>query len=164
MLTHRALLLAAATGHQEAAETSVLEAQARGVPGALLERCRLLWDRDKGHRAMLELQLTLQQQLEAGEHWPATAGCIWSRMSAWMPCGVCSSNLSATAAQGYNGERIHAHCLFGGALQGCPDQHCNCNGCWTAWGHVSLCCAGACSAVWGCRFAAPACQGDAAAH
>lgn len=54
-------------GHQEAAETSVLEAQARGVPGALLERCRLLWARDKGHRAMLELQLALQQQLEAGE-------------------------------------------------------------------------------------------------
>lgn len=45
----------------------MLEAQARGVPGALLERCRLLWARDKGHRAMLELQLALQQQLEAGE-------------------------------------------------------------------------------------------------
>jgi len=55
----------------------VLEAQARGVPGALLERCRLLWDRDKGHRAMLELQLALQQQLEAGERRPATAGCTW---------------------------------------------------------------------------------------
>lgn len=44
----------------------MLEAQARGVPGALLERCRLLWARDKGHRAMLELQLALQQQLEEG--------------------------------------------------------------------------------------------------
>lgn len=53
-----------ASGHQEAAETSVLEANARGVPGALLERCRLLWDRDKGHRAILELQLALQQGLE----------------------------------------------------------------------------------------------------
>lgn len=54
------------TGHQEAAETSVLEAQARNVPGALLERCKLLWDRDKGHRAVMELQLVVQQQLEEG--------------------------------------------------------------------------------------------------
>jgi hypothetical protein len=45
----------------------VLEAQARHVPGALLERCRLLWARDKGHRAMLELQLALHQQLEVGK-------------------------------------------------------------------------------------------------
>lgn len=60
------VLTAPPTGHQEAAEPSVLEAQARGVPGALLERCRLLWERDKGHRAMLELQLALQQQLEGG--------------------------------------------------------------------------------------------------
>lgn len=44
----------------------MLEAQARGVPGALLERCRLLWARDKGHRAVIELQLTLQQQVDAG--------------------------------------------------------------------------------------------------
>lgn len=44
----------------------MLEAQARGVPGALLERCRLLWDRDKGHRAIMELQLVVQQSLDAG--------------------------------------------------------------------------------------------------
>eukprot|EP00878_Enallax_costatus_P022474 GHUV01023843.1.p1 GENE.GHUV01023843.1~~GHUV01023843.1.p1 ORF type:complete len:1333 (+),score=447.74 GHUV01023843.1:514-3999(+) len=56
--------LCRSTGHQEAAETSVLEAQARSVPGALLERCRLLWDRDKGHRAVMELQLVVQQELE----------------------------------------------------------------------------------------------------
>eukprot|EP00775_Hariotina_reticulata_P013107 gene13107-13235_t len=56
--------LCRSTGHQEAAETSVLEAQARNVPGALLERCRLLWERDKGHRAILELQSVVQQQLE----------------------------------------------------------------------------------------------------
>lgn len=46
----------------------MLEAQARNVPGALLERCRLLWDRDKGHRAVMELQLVVQQQLEEGKH------------------------------------------------------------------------------------------------
>jgi hypothetical protein len=51
----------------------VLEAQARGVPGALLERCRLLWARDKGHRAMLELQLALQQQLDGGGFSPGLA-------------------------------------------------------------------------------------------
>eukprot|EP00879_Flechtneria_rotunda_P008531 GHRR01008938.1.p1 GENE.GHRR01008938.1~~GHRR01008938.1.p1 ORF type:complete len:1480 (+),score=620.50 GHRR01008938.1:516-4442(+) len=52
------------TGHHEAAETSVLEALARGVPGALLERCRLLWEQDKGHRAVMELQQLVQQCLE----------------------------------------------------------------------------------------------------
>jgi hypothetical protein len=31
------------TGHYEAAETAALEALARGVPGALLERAQLLW-------------------------------------------------------------------------------------------------------------------------
>lgn len=56
-----------AAGHQEAAETSVLEASARGVPGALLERCRLLWEREKGHRAVMELQLAVQQMLDSGE-------------------------------------------------------------------------------------------------
>lgn len=48
----------------------MIVAQARSVPGALLERCRLLWARDKGHRAMLELQLALQQQLEGGGGYP----------------------------------------------------------------------------------------------
>eukprot|EP00883_Tetradesmus_obliquus_P008640 jgi/Sobl393_1/19368/SZX76090.1 len=56
--------LCRSTGHQEAAETSVLEASARGVPGALLERCRLLWEREKGHRAVMELQLAVQQMLD----------------------------------------------------------------------------------------------------
>jgi hypothetical protein len=60
-------------GHHEAAETSVLEAQARNVHGALLERCRLLWERDKGHRAIMELQLVVQQQLEEGMNACGTA-------------------------------------------------------------------------------------------
>jgi hypothetical protein len=37
------------------------------VPGALLERCKLLWERDKGHRAVMELQLAVQQMLDGGE-------------------------------------------------------------------------------------------------
>jgi hypothetical protein len=45
----------------------VLEAHARAVPGALLERCKLLWERDKGHRAVMELQLAVQQMLDGGE-------------------------------------------------------------------------------------------------
>jgi hypothetical protein len=64
-LTAPCCLLSA--GHQEAAETSVLEAHARAVPGALLERCRLLWERDKGHRAVMELQLAVQQMLDSGK-------------------------------------------------------------------------------------------------
>ncbi|WIA34494.1 hypothetical protein OEZ86_012821 [Tetradesmus obliquus] len=65
--------LCRSTGHQEAAETSVLEASARGVPGALLERCRLLWEREKGHRAVMELQLAVQQMLDSADAQPEDA-------------------------------------------------------------------------------------------
>ena len=44
------------SGHNEAAGTASLEALARGVPGAALERARLLWDRDQQHDAILKLK------------------------------------------------------------------------------------------------------------
>lgn len=43
-------------GHFEAATTASLEAVARQVPRAGLERARLLWDMDKPHRAIVSLQ------------------------------------------------------------------------------------------------------------
>ena len=48
------------SGHNEAAGTATLEALARGVTGAALERARLLWDRDQQHDAILKLQEVLQ--------------------------------------------------------------------------------------------------------
>ncbi len=44
------------SGHSEAAGTATLEALARGVPGAALERARLLWDQDQQHDAILKLK------------------------------------------------------------------------------------------------------------
>ncbi len=44
------------SGHNEAAGTASLEALARSVPGAALERARLLWDRDQQHDAILKLK------------------------------------------------------------------------------------------------------------
>jgi serine/threonine-protein kinase ATR len=44
------------SGHFEAATTASLEALARQVPGAGLERAKLLWDMDKPHRAIISLQ------------------------------------------------------------------------------------------------------------
>ncbi len=44
------------SGHFEAATTASLEAVARQVPGAGLERAKLLWDMDKPHRAIISLQ------------------------------------------------------------------------------------------------------------
>ena len=44
------------SGHFEAATTASLEALARQVPGAGLERAKLLWDMDKPHRAIVSLQ------------------------------------------------------------------------------------------------------------
>lgn len=43
-------------GHFEAATTASLEALARQVEGAGLERAKLLWDMDKPHRAIISLQ------------------------------------------------------------------------------------------------------------
>ena len=48
--------LCRASGHHEAAGTAALEALARGVPGAGLERARLLWARDQQHGAVVRLQ------------------------------------------------------------------------------------------------------------
>ena len=50
------LQLCRASGHHEAAGTAALEALARGVPGAGLERARLLWARDQQHGAIVRLQ------------------------------------------------------------------------------------------------------------
>lgn len=44
------------SGHSEAAGTATLEALARRVPGAALERARLLWDQDQQHDAILKLK------------------------------------------------------------------------------------------------------------
>lgn len=44
------------SGHFEAATTASLEALARQVAGAGLERAKLLWDMDKPHRAIISLQ------------------------------------------------------------------------------------------------------------
>ena len=44
------------SGHFEAATTASLEALARQVPGAGLERAKLLWDMEKPHRAIITLQ------------------------------------------------------------------------------------------------------------
>jgi len=44
------------SGHFEAATIASLEALARQVPGAGLERAKLLWDMDKPHRAIISLQ------------------------------------------------------------------------------------------------------------
>ena len=52
------------TGHPEAAETAVLEALSRNVPGAVMERVRLLWSTDKAHRAVQELSAAVQQSFE----------------------------------------------------------------------------------------------------
>ncbi|KAK9914842.1 hypothetical protein WJX75_001188 [Coccomyxa subellipsoidea] len=49
------------SGHNEAAGTATLEALARGVTGAALERARLLWDRDQQHDAILKLQEVIDQ-------------------------------------------------------------------------------------------------------
>jgi hypothetical protein len=56
-------------GQHDGAETAALQALAANVPGALLERCRLLWACDKGHRAIRELHAPVQRlQIEvAGE-------------------------------------------------------------------------------------------------
>lgn len=43
-------------GHYEAAEIASLEAVSRNVPGAVLERAKLLWDMEKPQRAVAELQ------------------------------------------------------------------------------------------------------------
>ena len=48
--------LCRAAGQHDGAEAAALQALAAGVPGALLERCRLLWACDKGHRAIRELE------------------------------------------------------------------------------------------------------------
>jgi hypothetical protein len=53
------------TGHKGAAETAVLEALSRRVPGATLERCRLLWASDRGHRAVQELGSAVSRWEEA---------------------------------------------------------------------------------------------------
>ncbi|KAL3137629.1 hypothetical protein ABBQ38_004906 [Trebouxia sp. C0009 RCD-2024] len=53
-------------GHFEAATTASLEALARQVAGAGLERAKLLWDMDKPHRAIISLQEILQQAESAG--------------------------------------------------------------------------------------------------
>lgn len=45
-----------ATGHFEAASTASLEAMAKGVPGAIIEHAKLLWDMDQPHRAITKLQ------------------------------------------------------------------------------------------------------------
>lgn len=59
--------LCRASGHHEAAGTAALEALARGVPGAGLERARLLWARDQQHAAVVRLQ-------EARAHCPISLG------------------------------------------------------------------------------------------
>ena len=51
------------SGHFEAATTASLEALARQVPGAGLERAKLLWDMDKPHRAIISLQEVLPAAL-----------------------------------------------------------------------------------------------------
>jgi hypothetical protein len=52
----RVAQLCRASGHTEAAGTAALEALARGVPGAALERARLLWAREQQHAAIVRLQ------------------------------------------------------------------------------------------------------------
>ncbi|KAK9842495.1 hypothetical protein WJX81_002719 [Elliptochloris bilobata] len=57
--------LCRASGHHEAAGMAALEALARGVPGAGLERARLLWARDQQHAAIVRLQEAVQQSAAA---------------------------------------------------------------------------------------------------
>jgi len=67
-------------GHHDGAETAALQALAAGVPGALLERCRLLWACDKGHRAIRELDAPvrrLQMEVAGGLAGLAAAGGCW---------------------------------------------------------------------------------------
>ncbi|GAX74920.1 hypothetical protein CEUSTIGMA_g2366.t1 [Chlamydomonas eustigma] len=52
--------LCRSAGQPEAAATSTLEAIAREVPGARLERAKLLWQMGKQHRAIEELQSALK--------------------------------------------------------------------------------------------------------
>lgn len=76
------------SGHNEAAGTASLEALARDVPGAALERARLLWDRDQQHDAILKLK-------EVCLPWPLTAASTQthalpnSRTSALGQCKEC---------------------------------------------------------------------------
>ncbi|KAL0029509.1 hypothetical protein WJX79_000191 [Trebouxia sp. C0005] len=61
------------SGHFEAATTASLEALARQVPGAGLERAKLLWDMDKPHRAIISLQEILQETESVGHMAPSSS-------------------------------------------------------------------------------------------
>lgn len=77
-LSYGMLQLCRASGHHEAAGTAALEALARGVPGAGLERARLLWARDQQHGAVVRLQEARTPPLSAllqTPRWPQ----LWAR-------------------------------------------------------------------------------------
>lgn len=75
------------SGHFEAATTASLEALARQVPGAGLERAKLLWDMDKPHRAIISLQEVHMLRLHDCDSSPAVQGI--TTIATW--AGTCQA-------------------------------------------------------------------------